>query len=104
MAEYRVKIGFWLRAYDSFTIDASTPDEAIDIARREALQAIESTEKPEHVETDARREGVIVYIDRVGAPVDQATIAEDIAFDDDRIHPATASAPDRGRAIAEKSG
>lgn len=88
MAEYRVKIGFWLRAYDSFTIDAASPEEAIEIAKREARKEIESSGKPEHIETDERREGVILYVDRVGAALDVATIAEDLAFDDDRIHPA----------------
>ncbi|MFW7270275.1 hypothetical protein ACMAUO_20360 [Gluconacetobacter sp. Hr-1-5] len=88
MAEYRVKIGFWLRAYDSFTIDAASPEEAIEIAKREARKEIESSGKPEHIETDERREGVILYVDRVGAALDVATIAEDVAFDDDRIHPA----------------
>ena len=81
------KRGARQRAYDSFTIDAASPEEAIEIAKREARKEIESSENPEHIETDARREGVILCVDRVGAAVDVATIAEDLVFDDDRIHP-----------------
>ena len=29
MSEYIVKIGFWLRAYDGFTVEAETDAEAI---------------------------------------------------------------------------
>ena len=33
MTEYIVKIGFWLRAYDSRTIDAASDAEAIEQAK-----------------------------------------------------------------------
>jgi len=48
---------------------------------------MERMTSPEHIDLDERREGLIVWIDQVGAPIDSATIAEDIEFDDDRIHP-----------------
>ncbi|AOX18546.1 hypothetical protein A0U89_14755 (plasmid) [Kozakia baliensis] len=89
MPAYRVKLGFWLRAYDSLEVDAQTPDDAIERARAAAREAMEKTVPPEHLDTDARREGLIVWIDQIGVPMENATIAEDIAFDDDRIHPQT---------------
>ena len=41
---------------------------------------------PEHIDLDERREGVIAFIDRVTQDGRQ-TVIEDVAFDDDRIHP-----------------
>ncbi|AOX18497.1 hypothetical protein [Kozakia baliensis] len=89
MPTYRVKLGFWLRAYDSFEIDAETSEDAIDRAKKAAHKAMETTAPPEHIDTDERREGSIIWIDQVGLPLGNATIGEDIAFDDDRIHPET---------------
>jgi hypothetical protein len=86
MTEYLVKIGFWLRAYDSITIDANSDEEAVAKAKAAASTAMESMAQPEHVDAEERREGVIVYIDRITADAHHA-VAEDVAFDDDRIHP-----------------
>jgi len=94
MAHYRVTIGFWLRAYDGFDVEANSDAEAIVLAKIQALEAMVSTAHPEHIEIDERREGIICWIDAVGAPLDTATIAEDVAFDDDRIHPAGGGAPE----------
>jgi len=85
MTEYTVKIGFWLRAYDSFTVEADSDAEAIGKAKAEAKTAIESSAHPEHIDIEERREGIIVFIDRI-APDARHTVIEDLAFDDDRIH------------------
>ena len=85
MTEYIVKIGFWLRAYDGFTVEAACDDEAIEKAKAAAKSAMESMGHPEHIEIGQRREGVIVFIDRITADGREAVI-EDVEFDDDRIH------------------
>ena len=85
MTEYVVKIGFWLRAYDSVTVEADADAEAIEKAQIAATTA-QSTAHLEHVEFDDRREGVIAFIDRV-TPDGREPVVEDVAFDDDRIHP-----------------
>ncbi len=87
MTEYVVKIGFWLRAYDGFTVNAESDAEAIEKAKVAAKTAMESVAQPEHVDVDQRREGVIVYIDRDAAE-GRVAVIEDVEFDDDRIHPA----------------
>lgn len=89
MPTYRVKIGFWLRAYDGFYIEAESDAEAVSIAKAQALEAMESTEHPQQIETDQRREGIICWIDRSAAGGPEISIAEDVAFDDDRIHSAS---------------
>ncbi len=90
MTEYIVKIGFWLRAYDGLSVEAGSDAEAIERAKEAAKTAMESMAQPEHIEIAERREGVIVFIDRV-TPDGQEAVIEDVAFDDDRIHdpPAT---------------
>lgn len=88
MTEYKVKIGFWLRAYDGFTIDAGNDREAIAKAKARAKDVMELRSYPDHIDLDDRREGVIAYVDRAdpgGVDLD-VPIGEDIAFDDDRIH------------------
>ena len=85
MIEYTVKIGFWLRAYDSFTVEADSDAEAIGKAKAAAKTAIESRAHPEHIDIEERRESIIVFIDRI-APDARHTVIEDLAFDDDRIH------------------
>ena len=85
MSEYIVKIGLWLRAYDDVTIEAETDAEAIEKAKAAAKAAMESGVHPEHVDIEQRREGVIAFIDRV-APDGRRAVAEDVEFDDDRIH------------------
>jgi hypothetical protein len=89
MTEYVVKVGFWLRAYDSVTVEAEADVEAIEKAKIAATTAMTSTAHPEHVNFDERREGVIAFIDRV-APDGRQAVAKDVAFDDDRIHPEVA--------------
>lgn len=86
MTEYVVKIGFWLRAYDGFTVEADSDAEAIEKAKAAAATAMESVAQPEHVEIEERREGIIAFIDRITSDGREAVI-EDVAFDDDRIHP-----------------
>lgn len=56
MTENVVKIGFWLRAYDSVTVEADADAEAIEKAEIAATTAMTSTAHPEHVEFDERRE------------------------------------------------
>lgn len=86
MTEYTVKIGFWLRAYDGFTVNADSDAEAIEKAKAAAKAAMETTAQPEHVDIEQRREGVIAFIDR-NAPEGRVAVIEDVEFDDDRIHP-----------------
>lgn len=85
MSEYIVKIGFWLRSYDGFSVDAISNAEAIDKARAAARTAMESGAYPEHIDIEDRREGVIAFIERV-TPQGRQAVAEDVEFDDDRIH------------------
>ena len=85
MTEYIVKIAFWLRAFDSVTLEAATDAEAIEKAKASARIAMESIAYPEHIDTDERREGVIAYIDRID-PVGQEPVIENVEFDDHRIH------------------
>ncbi|WP_245297063.1 MULTISPECIES: hypothetical protein [Rhodomicrobium] len=65
MTEYIVKIGFWVRAYDGFTVEANSDAEAIEKAKAAAAIAMKSIAHPEHIEIDERREGVIAFIDRI---------------------------------------
>ena len=85
MSEYIVKIGFWLRAYDGFTVEADSDAQAIKNAKAAANAAMESGAHPEHIDFEERREGVIAFLDRI-APDGRHAVAEDVAFDDDRIH------------------
>jgi hypothetical protein len=83
MSEYLVKVGFWLHAYDSVAIEAATDADAIAEAKRAAKTVMESRCHPETIDTDERRQGIIAYVDRV-APGSRSSVAEDIAFDDER--------------------
>jgi hypothetical protein len=85
MTEYTVKIGFWLRAYDGFTIEAESDAEAIEKAKAAAKTAMESDAYPEHIDVEERREGIIVFIDRI-TPQGRVPVIEDVEFDADRIH------------------
>jgi multidrug efflux pump subunit AcrA (membrane-fusion protein) len=87
MTEYVVKLGFWLRAYEDLTVEASSDEEAIEKAKAAATVAVQSAEQPDYIDTCERREGVIVYIDNVMPDGNRRPVAEDVAFDDDRIHP-----------------
>ena len=84
MTEYLVKVGFWLRAYDSVTVEAATDADAIEKAKTAATTAMQSRAYPEAIDTDERRQGVIAYIDRL-APGTREAVAEDVVFDNDRI-------------------
>jgi hypothetical protein len=84
VTEYVVKLAFWLRAWDSVTIEAGADAEAIDKAKAAAKRAMESRVIPESIDTDRRREGLIAYVDRVGPG--REPVAENVAFDDDHIH------------------
>ena len=86
MSEYLVKLSFWLRAYDSVTIEAADDAEALEKAKAAATALMDSRAQPEAIDADERREGVIAFIDRI-SPGERKAIAEDVAFDDDRIHP-----------------
>lgn len=93
MSKYLVKVGFWLRAYDSATIEAASDAEALEKAKAAAMALMDSRAQPEAIDTDERREGVIAFIDRI-SPGERKAIAEDVAFDDDRIHAAVPEASD----------
>lgn len=85
MSSYTVKIAFWLRSYDSFTVDAKDDAEAIAMAKAAARTAMESGACPEYINIEERREGVIAFIDQL-APDTRRAVAEDVEFDDDHIH------------------
>jgi hypothetical protein len=91
MTEYVVKVGFWLRAFDSVTVEADGDAEAIETAKVAATAAMALTAHPEHVDFDERREGVIAFIDRI-TPAGRQAVVEDVAFDEDRIRPDGATA------------
>jgi hypothetical protein len=50
MSEYAVKIGFWLPAYDGFSVEAESDAEAIEKAKAAAKTAMESSTHPKHIE------------------------------------------------------
>jgi hypothetical protein len=56
VTEYLLKLAFWLRAWDSVTIEAEADAEAIDKAKAAAKRAMESGVIPESIDTDRRRE------------------------------------------------
>ena len=83
MTKYVVKLRFWLRCWDSMTIDVDHDADAIAMAPHVAREMMLSESVPESIETDERREGLISYIDRVDAE-GRDEIAEAIAFDGGR--------------------
>ena len=85
MTEYVVKLAFWLRAWDSVTIEADADAEAIDKAKAAAKRAMESRVIPESIDTDRRREGLIAYVDRLDTDRRECVV-ENVVFDDDHIH------------------
>jgi hypothetical protein len=84
VTEYVVKLAFWLRAWDSVTIEAEADAEAIDKAKAAAKRAMESRAIPESIDTDRRREGLIAYVDRLD-PDRRECVVENVVFDDDCI-------------------
>ena len=85
MTEYIIKIGFWVRAYDSFTVEADSDEQAIEKAKAVAKTAMDSQARPEHFDEE-RREGVIAFIDRIATDGQRHEVIENVEFDDDRIH------------------
>lgn len=85
MTEYIVNIAFWLRAHDSFTVEAGSDADAIEKAKAAAETAMQSGIRPEHIEIAERREGIIAFIDRM-TPDGRSVVIEDVQFDDDHIH------------------
>lgn len=86
MSVYVVKLRFWLRAYDSTTVSAATKAEAFYMAKLVARRMMGSTGRPDEIDTESRREGLISYIDRIDG--DGPELAEAIVFDGDRpLHP-----------------
>jgi len=83
MSEYLIKVGFWLRAYDSVTIEAETDEKAVNQAKVAAKTLMQSRACAETIDTDERRRGIIAYVDRI-APGERLSVAEDVAIDDDR--------------------
>ena len=47
MTHYKVKIGFWLSAYDGFALEAVSDAEAIEKAKAAATVAMEASDQPE---------------------------------------------------------
>jgi hypothetical protein len=88
MSQYIVKIGFWLRAYDSFAVEADSDTDAIEQAKASARTAMESAAYPEHIEIGERREGIIVFIDRITRDGRQAVI-EDVPFTSEHVRIST---------------
>jgi len=85
MTEYLIKVGFWLRGFDSATIEASNDAEAIELGKTAAVAVIESQAHPEAIDFDERREGSIAYIDRIDPDGREETVNY-VPFDDDRLH------------------
>ena len=85
MSEYVVKVGFWLRAYDSFAVEADSDADAIAQAKVAAKTAMESAASPEHIEIGERRQGIIVFIDRI-TPDGRQAVIEDVPFSGDHVH------------------
>jgi hypothetical protein len=104
MTEYLVKIGFWLRPYDGFAVEANSDAEAIEKAKVAAKSAMESRVHPEHIAFEERREGIIAYIDRITLDGPEV-VSENVEFDDDLIQrAAVVRAVAEGSAICEKAG
>lgn len=57
MTEYTVKIGFWLRAYDSFTVEAESDEDAVEKAKAAARRAIERSGVPIQCRLTSRTAG-----------------------------------------------
>lgn len=82
---YRVAVGYYVHAYTYKTIEAATDAEAIESAKRAAVDVMNSCGLPEDTYTDDEKwEGKIGFIDRIDDPYDdeRETVAEDVYFDD----------------------
>jgi hypothetical protein len=85
MSEYIVKVGFWLRAYDSFAVEADSDQAAIAQAKVAAKTAMESVASPEHIEIAERRQGIIVFIDRITRDGRRQAVIEDVPFTGEHV-------------------
>lgn len=85
MSEYEIKIGFWLRAFDSVIVEAPDDAAARAIAKTAAMTAMESHAHPEAIDFDERREGSISHIERIDSD-GRVEISGFIEFDEDRLH------------------
>ena len=85
MSEYVVKVRFWLRAYDSFAVEADSDADAIAQAKAGAKKVLESAAHPEHIEISERREGIILFIDRI-TPDGRQAVIEDVPLSGDHVH------------------
>jgi len=89
MNEYIVKVGFWLRAYDSFAVEAHSDADAIAQAKGAAKTVMGSGAQPEHIEIGERRDGIILFIDRI-TPDGRQAVIEDVPFTSDPVGVPTA--------------
>lgn len=88
MTEYKVKLRFYLPAFDSTVISASTDAEAYHLAKAAAHHMMGSMSYPEEIDIEERCEGLISYIDRLGDGEGRAELTEAVMFEDDRpLHP-----------------
>jgi hypothetical protein len=85
MTEYVIRVAFRLTAFDSVVIEAASDAEALEKAPDAARALMASLAHPEHIDTDERRQGIIAFIDRL-TPGGRSVVAEDIAFEGDRIN------------------
>ena len=79
-----------LRAFEGFTVDAASDQEAIERAKAAALAQMEAITPPEHIDFDGRREGVIAFIDQI-TPEEHRVVGEDVECDTEQIHDAPAA-------------
>ncbi len=75
-------LSFWLRAYDSTIVRASTDAEAFHLANPAARRLMRVATHPDEIDLEDRREGHISLIDRLGDG--RCDLAEAIAFYGDR--------------------
>jgi hypothetical protein len=81
MAEYEVKVAYWVRGYESVAVQAESDAEAIEKAKAAALGVMEHETTPE-LDLGCKRHGTILWIDRHGSNPCEA-IAEEVEFDTD---------------------
>ena len=84
MTEYVVKIAFWLRAFDSVTIEAASDAEAIEKAKVAATAAMEIDCLPNT--STPTSNGKASSPTSTGSCRTAITVIEDVQLDDDRIH------------------
>jgi len=84
--KYKVKVAFWLQAFEAVDVEAASDAEAIVKAKAAAVEIMTSQDGPSHVDYDERRQGVIAYIDRYETgDNDREVVAENVRFEDDRV-------------------